>query len=169
MRVYALILGLLVLSIDLLSKWLVSVTASLRYYPVIDGLFTIHYVQNEGIAFGLFHDVDSIWKPLILAGMAVIAVAVVVYYIWETPTNQRLVLVSLGLLLGGILGNFIDRLYHGYVIDFLEIHWGDVFTWPTFNVADMAITSGVVLIIWESFFGELHQGETETEKVMADE
>jgi signal peptidase II len=167
MRLFALILGVLILSVDLLTKW--AVTSSLRYYQVIDGFFTIHYVQNEGIAFGLFHDVDSVWKPLILALMAVVAVVVVIFYIWHTPAHQKTVLVSLGLLRGGILGNFIDRLYHGYVIDFLEIHWGDAFTWPTFNVADAAITSGVLLIIWESFFGELHQSDTETEKVMADE
>jgi signal peptidase II len=93
-----------------------------------------------------------------------------VYYVWQTPDEERRVFMSLGLLLGGILGNFVDRLSRGYVVDFLEFHWQDSFAWPTFNIADAAITTGVVLIIFESFFGRQQQPvEQETEKALADE
>ncbi|RPJ55898.1 MAG: signal peptidase II [Acidobacteria bacterium] len=169
MRLFAIILGFFVFIIDSASKWWVSNTLALHYYPVLDGLFTIHYVRNEGIAFGLFHTLESTWKPIVLSLMAVIAVAIVLYYVWHTPDEERRVFVSLGLLLGGILGNFVDRLFHGYVIDFLEFHWQDSFSWPTFNIADAAITTGVVLIIFESFFGRQQHAEQETEKALADE
>ncbi len=151
MRLIATILGAGVLATDLLTKWLVA--SSIHYYPLLDGYVTIDYVQNEGIAFGLFHSLESSWKPVILSAMAVIAVAVVIYYILTTPLQEKLVFVSLGLLLGGILGNFIDRLMNQHVTDFLKVHWQDAFAWPTFNVADAAITTGVVLILYESFFG----------------
>jgi len=137
---------------------------SLYYYPVVDGLFRIRLLRNEGIAFGLFHSFESNWKPIILAVMAVIAVIIVLYYIWQTPEDERRVFAALGLLLGGILGNFVDRLTNGYVVDFLEFHWGDVFSWPTFNIADAAITTGVLLIIYESFFGRDTQPKQETEE-----
>jgi len=169
MRLFAIILGFFVFIIDSASKWWVSNTLALHYYPVLDGLFTIHYVRNEGIAFGLFHTLESTWKPIVLSLMAVIAVAIVLYYVWHTPDEERRVFVSLGLLLGGILGNFVDRLFHGYVIDFLEFHWQDSFSWPTFNIADAAITTGVVLIIFDSFFGLQQHAEQETEKALADE
>lgn len=169
MRLFAIISGLLVFLVDLVTKWWVSNTLALHYYPVVDGLFTIHYVRNEGIAFGLFHSFESNWKPVVLSIMAIIAVVIVLYYIWQTPPEERRVFVSLGLLLGGILGNFVDRLVHGYVVDFLEFHWQDAFSWPTFNIADAAITTGVILIIYESFFGRQEHPEQGTEKALADE
>jgi len=168
-RLLAIVLGLFVFAIDLATKWWVSNTMSLQYYPVLDGFFTIRFVRNEGIAFGLFHSLESDWKPIILSAMAILAVVIVLYYIWQTPSGERRVFASLGLLLGGILGNFVDRLVHGYVVDFLEFHWQDVFAWPTFNVADAAITTGVILIIYESFFGQEPQPEPSSEKALADE
>jgi len=82
------------------------------------------------------------------------AVIVVIYYIWSTPLNQPQLLMSLGLLLGGILGNFLERIVHHHVTDFIEVYWQDRFRWPTFNVADTAITCGVLFILYESFRGE---------------
>jgi len=111
-------------------------------------------VQNEGIAFGLFHTSQSPWKEIILSVLAIVAVIVVIYYIWSTPSNQPQLLISLGLLLGGILGNFLERIVHHHVTDFIEVYWQDRFHWPTFNVADTAITCGVLFILYESFMGE---------------
>lgn len=169
MRFFAVTLGCVVFVMDLASKWWISNTMALQYYPILDGFFTIHYVRNQGIAFGLFHSFESSWKPVVLSLMAIIAVVIVLYYVWQTPAEERRVFVSLGLLLGGIMGNFVDRLFHGYVVDFLEFHWRDAFSWPTFNIADAAITTGVILIIYESFFGRQEHAEQETEKVLADE
>jgi signal peptidase II len=153
MRLKALIFGLAIFAADLVSKWWVDNTPRFaKPYPLIEGFFSIHCVHNEGIAFGLFHSVESSWKPVILSLLAIVATVVVLYYIAVTPGAERWTLVALGLLLGGILGNFVDRLLHGHVIDFLELHWEEKFMWPTFNVADTAITCGVLMIVADSLF-----------------
>ena len=154
MRIVAIVLGFVILTLDLLTKWWVRNASWLHDYSVIDGFFKIHYVQNEGIAFGLFHTSESPWKEIILSVLAIIAVIVVIYYIWNTPVNQSQLLISLGLLLGGILGNFLERIVHHHVTDFIEVYWQDRFRWPTFNVADAAITCGVLFILYESFMGK---------------
>lgn len=151
MRITAILLGIIITVLDLLTKWWVRSAGWLQDYTVIDGFFRIHYVQNAGIAFGLFHSSESPWKPIILTVLAIIGLIVVLYYIWSTPSDQRLTLVCLGLLLGGIFGNFIDRLVHQHVTDFIEVHWQDLFSWPTFNLADSAITCGVLLILYQIF------------------
>lgn len=163
MRLLALSLGIGVFLVDFLTKWWVQQTYWLHYhYPVIPGFFTVQYVRNEGIAFGLFHSVDSHWKPVILSAIAVLAVAVVLYYLYTTPRSERMTFVALGLLLGGISGNFVDRLLNGFVVDFLTLHWRDVFAWPTFNVADAAITTGVGLILFRTFVLEVRTHRTAT-------
>ncbi len=154
MRTVAIVLAFVILTLDLLTKWWIRNASWLHDYSVIDGFFKIHYVQNEGIAFGLFHTSESPWKEIILSVLAIIAVIVVIYYIWNTPVNQSQLLISLGLLLGGILGNFLERIVHHHVTDFIEVYWQDRFHWPTFNVADTAITCGVLFILYESFLGE---------------
>ena len=152
MRLVSLLLSLTVLVADLLTKCWVQSNNWLWYYPVIEGFFTISYVRNEGIAFGLFHELQSEWKVTILSFMAVVAVMVVLYYIWQTPLHRSGVFVSLGLLLGGIMANCIDRLLNRHVTDFLELHWKDYFSWPTFNLADAAITCGVFFMFYETFW-----------------
>ena len=151
MRVVAIVLGLVILASDLATKWCVVQTPWLRHYVVIDGFFKIHYVRNEGIAFGFFHSLQSQWKPVILSALAILAVIIVLYYIWHTPPQQRLLFLSLGMLLGGILGNFVDRLVNRHVTDFIEVHWKNQFSWPTFNVADAAITCGVLIVLYQTF------------------
>lgn len=155
MRTLSLLLGVGVFLADIGTKWWVKTTPWLHYYPVIDGLFTIRYVRNEGIAFGLLHDLESAWKPHVLSAIAVLAVIAVLYYLWTNPPEERLTFLALGLLLGGILGNFTDRVMHHYVVDFLLIHWRDRFLWPTFNIADAAISTGVGLILFRTFIWEL--------------
>ena len=153
MKLLAIGVAAVVLALDLLTKWWVTNTAWLHYHKVIDGFFTIHFVRNEGIAFGLFHSNPSAWKPVILSLLAVAAAIMVLYYIRTSPPEERGVQLFLGLLLGGILGNFCDRLWRGHVVDFLEFHWQDHFAWPTFNLADAAITCGVAAILYQGLIG----------------
>lgn len=156
MHAIAVSLALLIFALDLGTKWWVKNTASLRNHSmtVIEDFFTIRYVENRGIAFGWFNDFHSEWKPIILSLLALFAILIVLYYILTTPRGQPRLFISFGLLLGGILGNFTDRLSNHYVVDFLEFHWGNRFAWPTFNLADAAITCGVFLILFETFFGK---------------
>ena len=154
MKLLAISIATAILALDFLTKWWVKETHWLHYYEVIEGFFTIHYIRNEGIAFGLFHSNQSEWKPLILSAMALGAVVIVLYYIWTSTAEEKGIQLLLGLLLGGILGNFFDRILRGYVVDFLKLHWQDQFAWPTFNVADAAISCGVAAILYQGFFGE---------------
>jgi signal peptidase II len=152
-RALALAVGVIIFALDIVSKLWVKNTGWLWYYPVIEGIFTIQYQTNEGVAFGFFHDLEATWKAPLLSLMAVVALLLVFYYIWTTPPREKVVYWALGLLLGGILGNFVDRLMDRSVVDFIKIHWGSRLAWPTFNVADSAITSGVFLILIATAFG----------------
>ena len=121
----AFILGAGVFLLDILTKWIVKNSLALHYYPLIDGFLTLQYVRNEGIAFGMFRDLQNEWKPLVLSVIAVAAIVVVCYYVLTLPRNDRLTFLALGLLLGGIAGNFLDRAMHGYVVDFVTLHIHD--------------------------------------------
>lgn len=151
MRRVALLLAGVVLVLDLASKWWIVHTPGLHYFPILDGFFTIEYTLNRGIAFGLLHQVESPWKPALLTLVALLALGLVAYYLLTTPPSERLLLASLGILLGGILGNLIDRLGDETVVDFLKLHWGSRFAWPTFNIADAAISTGVLLVLFDAF------------------
>jgi signal peptidase II len=142
------LLAVLVFVLDHVTKWLVRSKMELHEaIELIPGFARISYVRNSGVAFGLFAEIQSVWKPYILASMAVIAVVVILMYSARMPTNRVLLQLALAITLGGILGNFTDRIMHGFVVDFIELHIKDVFHWPTFNVADSAITSGIGLLL----------------------
>jgi lipoprotein signal peptidase/chaperone LolA len=164
MKKTAFFLGSFIFFLDQLTKWLVESNSELlRGYqglPVIEGFFKLQLIHNRGIAFGLLHSVDGIWKPILLSLIAVIAVAGLIFYMFHTPERDKLAFISFGLLLGGILGNFYDRIFKGEVTDFMTLHWKDAFVWPTFNVADAAISIGVFLLLFSTFF--LH-GKTKTD------
>jgi signal peptidase II len=145
-RFYLLTAGVLIL--DHLTKWLVRTRMDLHdAIELIPNLLRLSYVRNSGVAFGLFADLQSVWKPYVLAGMAVIAVAVILVYSSRTPMNRVLLQVALAITMGGILGNFTDRVMHGFVVDFVEFHYKELFYWPTFNVADSAISIGIALLL----------------------
>jgi len=128
----------------LVSSWLEEGSSS---YEVVPGYVRLAHVHNSGIAFGFFADFQSVFKPYVLAAMAVVAVIVVILYSARMPSQRTLLQVALAVTLGGILGNFTDRLLHGFVVDFIELHWQDAYHWPTFNVADSAITIGIGLLL----------------------
>jgi signal peptidase II len=111
---------------------------------VVDGYLALTHVRNRGMAFGLFNGLDSEWVRWVLAGLAVAAVAIIWTYARQERSHTG-VLLAFGAILGGALGNLIDRVRLGYVVDFLLAHWGP-YEWPAFNVADSAITMGGVAL-----------------------
>ena len=115
---------------------------------VIDGFFNITYVRNTGVAFGIFSSISSPAKSVLLSVFTAFAAVVVVTYSVRSPARNRLLQIALGLILGGALGNLYDRLAYGYVVDFLEFYAGS-YHWPSFNVADSAISVGVGLLAIE--------------------
>lgn len=112
---------------------------------IISGFLNFTYAQNTGVAFSMLdsHGDSGRWG---LSAVAVIAAALVLYFFWKTPKTDDRVLGSLVLLLAGIAGNVTDRTRMGFVIDFIDVQFGD-WHYPTFNIADMAICIGAGLMI----------------------
>jgi signal peptidase II len=138
-----------VLVLDHFTKWLArtGLEPHRSAIELIPGYLRLSYVMNTGVAFGFFQEIESAWKPVVLSSMAVIAVVVILFYSAKMPPSRTLLHTALSVTMGGILGNFIDRVVHGYVIDFIEFHVHDSFYWPTFNIADSAITVGIALLL----------------------
>jgi signal peptidase II len=140
---------LLVAATLLLDRW-TKVLIRSRFdlnesISVIDGLFSITYVRNTGVAFGIFDPIASPAKSVLLSAFTAFAALAVITYSVRSPVRNKLLQVALALILGGALGNLYDRLAYGYVVDYLEFYAGS-YHWPSFNVADSAITMGVVLL-----------------------
>jgi signal peptidase II len=109
------------------------------------------YVENPGAAWGFLSRADSPLRTPFFLILSLIAMAFIISYYRKTAHGQNLLRVSLALVFGGAVGNFFDRIRLGYVIDFIDWHWYDKATWPTFNMADAAISIGVVLMLLDMF------------------
>ena len=145
-RLPYLVLILVVLVLDRWTKGLIQSRMLLNQtILIIDGLFNITYVRNTGVAFGILDSVSSPIKTATLATLTLAAIVGVMVYSWRTPVNQRMLQLALSLILAGAIGNLYDRMHFGYVVDFLEVYFR-TYRWPSFNVADSAITSGVALL-----------------------
>ncbi len=142
-----LLLMLLVVVVDQLSKAIVVREIGLHdYVPLIDGLLSLSHVRNHGAAFGLLSDWNIPYQSLLLSTLSLAALGAIAAYFMRLPKSAWLPRLSLSLVLGGAVGNVIDRLRLGYVVDFVHVYWRD-YQWPDFNVADSAITVGVALLV----------------------
>ncbi len=110
------------------------------------------YVENPGAAWGLLARVSETWRRPFFHVVSLVAVVVILGFYRRLQADQRLMAVALSLILGGAMGNYADRVIHGYVIDFVDWHWRHRpgLHWPTFNVADSAIVVGVLLLLVET-------------------
>ena len=141
---WPLLLGAVVLALDQASKlWVAHAFALGESLPVLPGCFALTYVRNQGAAWGMFQGAQ-----LLLGGLGVVAAALLAIFHRAFLGEGRAVRLLTALLVSGILGNVIDRFWHGYVIDFFHVYWR---TWhfPCFNVADSAIclAVGVLLLL----------------------
>ena len=118
---------------------------------VIENFFQITYIRNPGAAFGILSGFKSPWLTLFFIFISLTATVIILICYHKTPEHDRLSLISFALIISGAIGNFIDRVFYGEVIDFLYFHWYEHY-WPAFNVADSCITVGVSLLIWNTFF-----------------
>jgi len=137
-----------ILILDQWTKWLIlrelTIHATL---PVIPGFFNIVHVQNPGGAFGIFAGESTMIRAALFVFIALIAVGLVFYLHYRTPPEYRLLTAGFALIFSGALGNLIDRIRYGKVIDFIDVHVG-TWHWPAFNVADSAISVGMVVFAW---------------------
>lgn len=139
-----------VLLLDQVTKAVVAETMALHETILLLPVFSLTYVRNTGAAFGVFAGAPaSVRLPLFLLVTAAAAWALLSMLRSARP-EQRGLVVALGAILGGAAGNLVCRVRYGEVIDFLDAHWGDLH-WPAFNVADAAITVGVVAVLVSGF------------------
>ena len=113
---------------------------------VIPGFLDFTHVRNTGAAFGMLQSADFAYKPVVMMLLALIALGAVASYALTLPAEQRMARYGLALILGGAIGNLIDRATMGFVVDFVDVYWRGIHFWA-FNVADSAITVGVSLML----------------------
>ena len=138
------LIALLIIALDQVSKYFIKANMTPGQSIPEEGFFRITYSTNEGMVFGLFAN-----QTFLITLTAIVGIAAIIIYSRYSIFNQVLVRVALGLMLGGAVGNLIDRISLGEVIDFI-----DVGAWPVFNLADSAVVVGVVLIIYYFLFGK---------------
>jgi signal peptidase II len=152
-----LFLGALLLAVplDQLTKWWISRTLGYAdEIPVIDGFFHITHVRNPGAAFGILATSPEPVRIFFFIGVTLVAIALILSFFHKLAPGDRFSALSLGLILAGAIGNLIDRLRFGEVVDFLHFRlWGG-YTWPDFNLADSFIVVGVMLLVIELLASE---------------
>jgi len=128
------------------------------FYPVIvvESFFDLNLVNNRGAAFGILSNLHEPWRSTFFIVISLCAFLVMIYLYINKPEKSKLIPISLALVMGGAIGNIIDRIRFGYVVDFLHFHYRG-YHWPTFNIADSCITIGVILLLIHMFFFERGQ------------
>jgi signal peptidase II len=155
--VFAVAAGVLLL--DQLTKWYIRHSFGLyESVTVIDSLFHITHVRNAGGAFGFLNQAARVWRLPFFLAVSCIAVGVLLAFVRRIQPGQRWLLLALGAILGGALGNLVDRMASGEVTDFLDFHWHG-YHWPAFNLADSCITAGMVILLLHSLFARDDAGD----------
>lgn len=140
-----------VLVLDQVTKALVRQSLPLwESREIIPGFLNLTHVQNTGAAFGLLNSVEFPYKPTVMIAIAALALVAIAAYATQLGFHEKVARFGLALILGGALGNLIDRAVAGHVVDFVDVYWGTTHFWA-FNVADAAITAGAILVILDMF------------------
>jgi signal peptidase II len=134
--------------VDQVTKYYATGLENRPDLMVIPNFFHLTYAENAGIAWGLFADAGGGGR-LILSIISLIAATGIAVYAFRTPVNEKLTHSGLALVLGGVLGNLTDRIFRGAVVDFLDFTVAN-YKWPTFNIADMVITIGALILITDA-------------------
>jgi signal peptidase II len=143
--------ALAVFALDQLAKWMVTGPLGINELGdqlVLLPIFNFTYTQNNGISLGLFNAQTDVGRWMLVALTSAIAIGVAV---WIGREKNRIDQAALGMVLGGALGNILDRTLHGYVVDFLDLHFGDFRPFLVFNVGDAAISIAVVILLLRAF------------------
>ena len=145
------LVALVVFALDQLTKWIVTGPLALNRLGdqlVLLPIFNLTYTQNEGISLGLLNATNPVGRWMLVALTSAIAIGVAV---WIGREKNRVDRFALGLVLGGALGNILDRVRFGYVVDFADLHFGDFRPFLVFNVGDAAISIAVVILLLRAF------------------
>ena len=141
------VIALIVIILDQYTKYLLIQSFALHQsLDIIEHFITIVHVRNRGIAFGLFAGQGSGLQVLVLTVTSLLAITFIFYLLKSVKETQYYAIITLSLILGGAIGNLIDRIRWGEVVDFIDLHWYQ-YHWPAFNCADSAISIGLVLLL----------------------
>jgi len=152
-RRYQTVVVLLAVVGDQLTKLAASSSLPLHQSrEIIPGLFSLTLVHNNGMAFGILSGAPSLARSLVLTGLSLAALALIIYYCASIPRTRLWMQYGLSLIMGGALGNIIDRVRLQHVVDFLDFYWRG-HSWPAFNLADSCITVGMGLLILDFLVG----------------
>jgi signal peptidase II len=153
-RAFVLIAGVVIV-LDQVTKLLVVAQISLyQSIPVIPGVFNLTHIHNPGGAFGFMAAGHAGVRNLIFIGVSSLAMGLLIYFYRNTPRTHPYLAAALAMIFGGAVGNLIDRLRFGEVVDFLDVYLG-AYHWPAFNVADSAITIGITIFIAHVVLGKI--------------
>ncbi|QPF73530.1 lipoprotein signal peptidase [Roseateles sp. DAIF2] len=139
-------IALLIIVLDQFSKTLILGHFQLGDSRFVTSFFNVVRVHNTGAAFSFLAGASG-WQRWFFVGLGVVA-TIFITWMLRRHGQQTLFASALSLILGGAIGNVVDRLLHGYVVDFIQVHWGGWY-FPSFNIADSAITVGAILLIWD--------------------
>jgi signal peptidase II len=134
--------------VDQITKAIVDRTMPLHYsIPLIDGFLNLTYIRNTGAAFGIFAGTHEVFRLSFLIGVSILAIGFILVMLKRLRESETGLAAALAFILGGAIGNLIDRIVYGEVIDFLDVYWS-IYHWPAFNVADSFITIGVAITLF---------------------
>lgn len=150
----AIIVGTIVLADQLAKAAILQSVPLYRTIPVIPGFFNITHIHNPGGAFGFLADQHAILRNVVFLVVSLLALAVVLYFYHNTPKTHTVLAWGFAMIFGGAIGNLIDRLRFGEVVDFLDVYVG-AYHWPAFNVADSAISVGIAIFIVHLLFKKM--------------
>ncbi|PKF54177.1 hypothetical protein CW748_16895 [Alteromonadales bacterium alter-6D02] len=155
-------LTVICLIIDQVTKIYVANNFSLYESIAVIPMFNLTYVHNEGAAFSFLSEAGG-WQRWFFTAIAVTISCLLTYWLRALHKTEKLLSIAYALVLSGALGNLIDRVAYGYVIDFLDVYYGN-YHWPAFNIADAAICGGAMLIIYDAITNKDDQSSAEESK-----
>ena len=152
-----------IIAIDQLIKFYVHTHFQLgESLPVVPGFFNITYVRNPGAAFGFLAESHPSFRELFFLSMPPVALVIILMILRGVPDSDKIQTIALCSVFGGAIGNYIDRIRFRYVIDFLDFHIKEKYTWPAFNIADMAIVCGVIVLLLLMFLESRQKNKEQT-------
>lgn len=149
--IYLLTISLPIVIVDQITKvWAMTLKGG-GEKVVFESWWSFVYAENRGALWGIGSNFSEFYRKLVFLGISS-AITLVIVYLLLSYSENKLMKYIYGFVIGGALGNLFDRFFRGFVVDFIDWHWGDAYHWPTFNIADAAIVVAVVLMSVEMFF-----------------
>jgi len=142
--------AVLIVVLDLWTKNMATQSLTLYRPEALTSWLNMTLAHNYGAAFSFLSDAGG-WQRWLFTGLASVVTVVLIVWLFRLQPREKMIAAALGLIIGGAVGNLIDRINHGYVVDFIDVYYRD-WHWPAFNLADSAITCGVVLMLIDGLF-----------------